>query len=58
MGAPINKWETPISKWLVLAYGRDQIPVFHIRVVTQDPGYTRRKKTILIKELRQVSLIK
>jgi hypothetical protein len=25
MGAPINEWETPISEWLVLAYGRDQI---------------------------------
>jgi hypothetical protein len=25
MGAPINEWETPISEWLVLAYGRDQL---------------------------------
>jgi hypothetical protein len=27
MGAPINEWETPISEWLVLAYGRDQVQI-------------------------------
>jgi hypothetical protein len=31
MGAPINEWETPISEWLVLAYGRDQIDGYLIR---------------------------
>jgi hypothetical protein len=25
-GRYIDQWETPISEWLVLAYGRDQIP--------------------------------
>jgi hypothetical protein len=31
-GRYINQWETPINKWLVLAYGRDQIAILNTKV--------------------------